>query len=188
LKKSHYFSDLIKNYIDEVDDLVTDSEGKPVLQKRLNEKRREINAILPMIAFSPEMVSVVFYGAFGFDSDEIMRRIVQSEPGCADFLAWDELRRELTVSDWALPLIDASLKTEGGDNFLVATAALEFLRTKDSSDAPASEPRTKPAHDNEEGEGEGDEEGEGEDEDEVDDLGEAGADWLSEQGFEPLDR
>ena len=49
MKKSRYFSDLIKNYIEEVDDLVTDSEGKSVLQKRLNEKRREIDAILPMI-------------------------------------------------------------------------------------------------------------------------------------------
>ena len=56
MKKSRYFSDLIKNYIDEIDDLVTDSEGKSVLQKRLNEKRREIDAILPMIEFSPEMV------------------------------------------------------------------------------------------------------------------------------------
>jgi hypothetical protein len=186
LKKSRYFSDLIRNYIDEVDDLVTDSEGKPVLQKRLNEKRREIEAILPMIEFSPEMVSVVFYGAFGFDSHEIMRRIVQSEPGCADFLTWNELRRELTVAAWALPLIEAALKTQGGNDFLVATAALEFLRTKDTSDAPAAEPRAKPVRGDEDGEGERDEAGE--DEDEADDLSEAGADWLSEQGFEPLDR
>jgi len=178
LKKSRYFSELIRNYIDEVDDLVTDSEGKLVLQKRLNEKRREIAAILPMIEFSPEMVAVVFYGAFGFSSPEIMRRIVLSEPGRSDFLSWSELRRELTVTDWALPLIEASLKTEAGDAFLVATAALEFLRTKDSSDASAPEPQAEKEP--------GDEDDEG-DEDGVDDLGEAGADWLAEQGFESLD-
>ncbi|PKO73542.1 MAG: hypothetical protein CVU23_02130 [Betaproteobacteria bacterium HGW-Betaproteobacteria-17] len=179
MKKSRYFSDLIKNYIDEVDDLVTDSEGKSVLQKRLNEKRREIEAILPMIEFSPEMVSVVFYGAFDFRSPETMQRVVLSEPGDAGFLAWAVLENELAVSDWARPLIESSLKVQGGDAFLVATAALEFLRNKDSMPAPMPEP---------EAEKEGGAEGEEGDEDGSDDLNEAGADWLAEQGFDPLDR
>jgi len=179
VKKSRYFSDLIKSYIDEVDDLVTDSEGKSVLQKRLNEKRREIDAILPMIAFSPEMVSVVFYGAFDFKSPEIMQRAVLSEPGDAGFFAWAELESELTISAWAKPLIESSLKVEGGDAFLVATAALEFLRSKDSLSAPMreSEPEVEKESD-----------GEGDGEDGSDDLNEAGADWLAEQGFDPLDR
>jgi len=179
VKKSRYFSDLIKNYIDEVDDLVTDSEGKSVLQKRLNEKRREIDAILPMIEFSPEMVSVVFYGAFDFRSPEIMQQVVLSEPSDATFFAWAELESELTVSAWAQPLIQSSLKVQGGDAFLVATAALEFLRSKDSVAAPMreSEPEV---------EKEGDDEGDGDDG--SDDLNEAGADWLAEQGFDPLDR
>ncbi|MDP1645921.1 MAG: hypothetical protein Q8L71_10555 [Thiobacillus sp.] len=181
MKKSRYFSDLIKNYTEEVDDLVTDSEGKSVLQKRLNEKRREIDAILPMIEFSPEMVSAAFYGAFDFMSHEIMQRVVLSEPGHADFLAWVELENELTVSAWAKPLIDSSLKVQGGDAFLVATAALEFLRNKDSFSAPMPEP--EPGAENERGA-----EGEEGDEDGLDDLNEAGADWLAEQGFDPLDR
>ena len=179
MKKSRYFSDLIKSYIDEVDDLVTDSEGKSVLQKRLNEKRREIDAILPMIEFSPEMVSVVFYGAFGFKSPEIMQQVVLSEPGDTAFFAWAELNSELTVSGWAKPLIESSLKVEGGDAFLVTTAALEFLRGKDSLSAPMRE--SEP-----EAEKEGDDEGD--DEDGLDNLNEAGADWLAEQGFDPLDR
>ena len=179
MKKSRYFSDLIKNYIDEVDDLVTDSEGKSVLQNRLNEKRREIDAILPMIEFSPEMVSVVFYGAFDFKSNEIMQQVVLSEPGDDTFFAWAELESELTVSAWAKPLIESSLKVQGGDAFLVATAALEFLRGKDSLSAPMRE--SEPAV-----EKEGDVEGD--DEDGSDDLNEAGADWLAEQGFDPLDR
>ncbi|WP_162264489.1 hypothetical protein [Thiobacillus denitrificans] len=150
-----------------------------MLQKRLNEKRREIDAILPMIEFSPEMVSVVFYGAFDFRSPETMQRVVLSEPGDADFLAWAELENELAVSAWAKPLIDSSLKVQGGDVFLVATAALEFLRNKDSIPAPMPEPET---------EKEGGAEGEEGDEDGSDDLNEAGADWLAEQGFDPLDR
>ena len=174
MKKSRYFSDLIRSYNDEVDDLVTDSAGKSVLQKRLNDKRREMAAILPMIEFSPEMVAVVFYDAFDFTSPETMQQIVLSEPADTGFIAWNELKDELTVADWAEPLIEASLKVNGGDAFLVATAALEFLRTRTSSDAPVAEPL--------------DEEDQGDDDDEAGDLGEAGADWLSEQGFEPLDR
>jgi hypothetical protein len=173
LKKSRYFSELIKSYNDEVDDLVSDSAGKSVLQKRLNDKRREIDAILPMIEFSTEMVAVVFYDAFDFDSPAIMQRIVQSEPDDSDFLGWDELQAELTVSGWAQPLIDSSLKVRGGDAFLVTAAALEYLRTRASSEAPAPEPQSE------------DESG---DDDDADDLSEAGADWLAEQGFETLDR
>ena len=181
MKKSRYFSDLVKSYIAELDDLVTDSEGKSVLQKRLNEKRREIDAILPMIEFSPEMVSVVFYGAFGFRSPEIMQQVVLSEPGDTAFFSWSELESELTVSDWARPLIESSLKVEGGDAFLVATAALEFLRGKDSLSAPMRE--SEPEVETEKEGGDEDDDAEG-----TDDLNEAGADWLTEQGFDPLDR
>jgi hypothetical protein len=183
VKKSPYFSDLINNYLVEIDDLVTDSEGRSVLQKRLNEKRREIDAILPMIEFSPEMVSVVFYGAFDFKSPEIMQQVVLSEPGEAAFFAWSELESELTVCGWAEPLIEASLKVDGGGAFLVAAAALEFLRGKDSAATPMREPEPEP-----EAETEGGDEGEAGDEAGMDDLKEAGADWLAEQGFDPLDR
>ena len=177
MKISRYFSDLIKNYIDEVDDLVTDSGGRSVLQKRLDAKRREIDPILPMSEFSPEMVAVVFYGAFGFRSPEIMQQVVLSEPGDATFFAWAELESELTVSAWARPLIESSLKVNGGDAFLVAAAALEFLRGKDSVAAPMRESEAEKEDDDEGG-----------DEDDADDLNEAGADWLAEQGFDPLDR
>lgn len=178
MKKSPYFSELIKNYIDEVDDLVTDSEGKSVLQKRLNDKRREIDAILPMIEFSPEMVAVAFYGAFDFSSAEIMQQVVLSEPGDSAFFAWSELESELTVSSWARPLIESSLKVDGGDAFLVTTAALEFMRGKDSASAPMRESEAEAEQENDDDR----------DEDEMDDLNEASADWLAEQGFDPLDR
>jgi len=176
LNKSRYFYELIKTYHDELDDLVTDSEGKPALQKRLNDKRKEFDAILPMIEFSPEMVAVVFHGAFGFNSPEIMQQIVLSEPDEAGFSSWDELIGDLTVSDWAQPLIASALKARGGDVFLVATAALEFLRLRDSNAAPLLEAETEK------------EQGDEDDEDDEKDLREAGADWLVEQGFESLER
>ena len=144
---------------------------------------REIDAILPMIEFSPEMVSVVFYGAFDFKSPEIMQQVVLSEPGDAAFFAWSELEGELTVSGWAEPLIESSLKVDGGDAFLVAAAALEFLRGKDSAAAPMRESEPEPEAETERGD-----EGEAGDETGMDDLNEAGADWLAEQGFDPLDR
>ena len=175
MKKSHYFTELIRSYNDEVDDLVTDSAGKSVLQKRLNDKRREIDAILPMIEFSTEMVSVVFYDAFDFKSPAIMQQIAQSEPDDSDFVAWDALRNELTISDWAETLIESSLKVKGGGAFLVTTAALEYLRTRTSADAPVPEPI--------DAEDRGDED----DENGNDDLSEAGANWLAEQGFETLE-
>ena len=175
MKKSRYFSDLLKSYLDEIDDLVTDSEGKSVLQRRLQDKRREMDALLSMIDFSPEMVAVVFYDAFGFRSADVMHRLVLNEPGFSTFLTWAELKENLTIATWAEPLIESSLKVQGGDAFLVATAALEFLRNKDTFAASASEPETDSARDGEDGD------------DEADDLGEAGADWLAEQGFETLD-
>ena len=176
MKKSQYFSELARSYNDEVDDLVTDSAGKSVLQKRLVDKRREIDAILPMIEFSTEMVAVVFFDAFDFKSPAIMQQLVLSEPDDTDFIAWDELKEELTIAEWATPLVESSLKVRGGDAFLVITAALEYLRTRTSPDAPESEPV--------------DEDDAGNDDDDygADDLGEAGAGWLSEQGFETPDQ
>ena len=176
MKKSNYFSELIKSYNDEIDDLVSDSAGHSVLQQRLNDKRHAIGAILPMIEYSTEMVAVIFYDAFDFKSPAIIQQIVLSEPDDTDFVAWEALKDELTVADWAEPLIDAALQVRGGDAFLVTAAALEFLRTRTSSFE--HEPEVV------------DEDDQGNDDDDGDagDLSEAGADWLSEQGFETLDR
>ena len=70
MKKSRYFAELMESYSAEIDDLVSDSEGKSVLQKRLAIKRQELPAILPMIEFSPEMVAVAFYDAFTVKSPQ----------------------------------------------------------------------------------------------------------------------
>ncbi len=182
MKKSRYFAELIKSYGAEIDDLVTDSGGKSVLQKRLNEKRGEFDAILPMIEFSPEMVAVVFYGAFEFKSPETLQQLVLSEPGQAGFLAWKALEKQLVVSEWARPLTAAALNATDGDAFLVTTAGLEFLRTRDSMPAwiPEAETKRDSNADGEEEDTDGD--------NDADDLNESGADWLSEQGFDTLDR
>ena len=186
MKKSHYFAELIRSYCDEVDDLVTDSAGKSVLQQRLNDKRQAIDAILPMIEYSTEMVAVVFYNAFDFKSPGLMQQIVLSEPDDAEFVGWDTLKDELKVADWAAPLIEAALKVRGGDVFLVTAAALEYLRARPSSFAPEPElVEEDEGHYREENDDRDD--GDGADAGDGNDLGEAGSEWLSEQGFETLD-
>ena len=171
MKKSRYFAELVPNYSAEIDDLVSDSEGKSVLQKRLNIKRQELPAILPMIEFSPEMVAVVFYDAFTIKSPSHLHALVTSEPGQAAFLSWKKLAKHLAIAAWAVPLIELTLASDGGDEFLVTTAGLEYLRTHDSADAPPPV---------EESDDDGDDEDDG-------DLREQGAEWMTEQGFDSLD-
>jgi hypothetical protein len=174
MKKSHYFSELTETYSTEIDDLLSDSEGKTVLQKRLKEKRDMFDDILPMIEFSPEMVAVAFYDAFGFKEPAALAKVVLSEPGHAGFPAWKNLKKSLTVAAWAEPLIAAALDNEAGDQFLVTSAALEFLRLRDVADLPAATDEAEERND--------------EDDDESGDLGEAGNDWMAEQGFDSLER
>ncbi|MBT9539155.1 hypothetical protein [Thiobacillus sp.] len=172
MKISRYFTNLAQSYLEEIDDLVTDSEGKSVLQRRLKDKRGEMDALLAMIDYSPEMVAVIFYDAFGFQSAEVMQRLLQSEPELGDFLKWDVLRKSLSIAPWAEPLIATTLKVAGGDAFLVTAATLEFVRTKAAFTASKSEAADESGGDDDDSE------------DEADDLGDAGSDWLVEQGFD----
>ncbi len=172
MKKSRYFSELATRYLDELDDLATDSEGRAALQQRLADKRSVLPAMLSMIEFSPEMVAVMFYEAFTFKSGEALHALVQTEPELADWPAWAALAPALRLQAWAEPLVAATLRADGGDAFLVATAGLEFIRQKDAF-AQADESTDAPDADGED--------------DDVDDLGEAGSAWLSEQGFESHD-
>lgn len=177
MKKSRYFAELSNTYASEIDDLLSDSEGKSVLQKRLKEKRDEIQSILPMIEFAPEMVAPVFYDAFQFQDAALLLRAITSEPGRPDFPQWKVMKGSLGLANWAMPLIEATLREEGGDAFLVTTVVLEFLRLRDGSDQPKDE-----TDDTEKAESDSDED------DEDQDLSEAGADWMAQQGFDTPER
>lgn len=183
MRPSQFFSDLLRSYLDEIDDLETDSEGKRVLRKRLDEKRSELAALLPMITYSPEMVAVIFHGAFDFQSTETVQCIVQSEPGNDDFPHWHDVADDLVISDWARPLVDATLGAPGGDDFLVLSAALEFCRSRAATALPAAEPSSAEAGRR----GAADSDGDGDDDDSPE-LSESGDDWLVEQGFDTVDR
>ena len=175
MHKSHYFEELSASYSAEIDDLVSDSEGKSVLTLRLKEKRRELDALLQMIEFAPEMVAPVFFDAFAFEKMSAnlspVVAAIQCEPDDGEFPAWDDVASALTVVAWAKPLVEKTLAAAGGEAFMVSVVALEFLRLHDVG--ASSTPVSDESNDSEDSE-----------DDEDADLAESGADWLAEQGFD----
>ena len=173
---SHYFEVLSSAYSAEIHDLSTDFEGKTVLSARLHEKRAEIDTMLQMIESAPEMVAPVFFGAFTFLEPSVMIDTLRAEPDDENFPQWDSLAESIRLADWAKPVVDEFLAGPDGDRFLVSVAAIEFLRTRALSLPDKSEETI------ESGKKESNDDGDGDDEDQ--DLAEAGADWLTEQGFD----
>jgi hypothetical protein len=175
MKQSYYFAELASAYDAEIQDLLSDSEGKSALKARLAEKRQELKAILPMIEFSPEMVVPVFYDGLSFDNPKAMIAAIQCEPDDDDFPSWESLAADISFASWARPLVDAVLGESAGENFMVTVAGLEFIRQFDHS-APQK------ADDSEDEDAEKNESDSDDDEDR--DLGDAGDDWLADQGFD----
>jgi hypothetical protein len=173
MNKSNYFEELSSTYSAEIDDLISDSEGKSVLAARLKEKRKELDALLQMIEFAPEMVAPVFFDAFTFTNPALIIGAIACEPDDCDFPLWDSIASSLSLAEWAKPMIRKVLAAAGGDQFMVATAGIEYLRCHN---------KTAPVVANEQDEF--DRQKDDDDEDNFGDLGEAGADWLSEQGFD----
>lgn len=168
---SFYFEDIFERYASEIDDLRSDSEGKDVLNKRVRDKHKEFSFLLGMIDTAPEMVAPAFHGAFGFSTGKLLHTASNSEPGDEGFPSWAELEASLDIAPWARPLINICLDKDGGESFLVTTAVLEWLLGSGLS------ARSAPEASRDE-----------DDEDHADDLGEAGEEWMSEQGFDAVDR
>jgi len=178
VKVSAYFEELQSAYDAELDDLMTDSAGHDILAKRLQTKRSQVGQLLPMLECNPEMVAVAFHGGFSFANPAVMRDVAAQEP--EDLPEWRTLLSSLSLEPWAADLARVVLKDAHGARFLVVTACLEFLRAATSADADATGMPQQPS---------GDRDSDDEDDADVDmDLEEAGADWLSEQGFDRKDR
>jgi len=168
---SFYFEDIFERYANEIDDLRSDSEGRDVLARRLRDKHKEFPFLLSMIDTAPEMVAPAFHGAFRFTSQTLVYGAAHSEPGDDDFPSWSELARTLEIADWAKPLVAQCLKQDGGDSFLVTTAVLEHMLG--SGLAVRAAPESSRDHD---------------EDDDAEDLSEAGDEWMSEQGFDAVER
>jgi len=194
LKISRYFGGLASSYQAELDDLRTDSEGNNVLKARLNTKRKQMQQLLPMMKFAPEMVAAAFHGGFTFKQKKTLEALVARES--PSLPGWATLQHALTVEPWAEGLIAIVLTDPAGEHFLATTVGLEFLmKHGHESTAPVAE---KLDQDDEDLEHEQDEldhdhneellssddvishEGESNEFD----LDKAGADFLAEQGFD----
>jgi len=123
---SDYFEQLNEAYQAELDDLRSDSEGKDVLRRRLQEKRKEIGFLSQMMETCPEMVAVVFHGAFSFPKPAVMQQVLAQDAD--DLPDWEALLPALQLQPWAQDLADLLLPQSGGNTLLVSAAALEFLQ------------------------------------------------------------
>jgi hypothetical protein len=170
MKLSRYFANHARAYDAEMDDLVSDSEGKNVLERRLKEKRSQLDFLVVMMDDSPEMLAAAFHQGFRFPSAKAMDLLVALEP--EEFPDWDQLAATITLAPWAVPLAARVLREPTGEIFMVVAACLEYLYTRaDDRGAPV--------------------EGDDEDEEDIDpeeqearDREDAGATWMEEQGFD----
>jgi hypothetical protein len=183
-----FFLELRSAYQSELDDLATDSEGRDVLQRRLQEKRRELGFLVQMMELSPEMVAVVFHRGFRFSQTAVMEQLLTLESD--EFPEWEVVLESLQLQPWAQELADYVLKQPAGEWFLTVAAALEYLQgRRDGPPAAVDEGDPQTAEPGGEGEGADRREDRFGDDDTDDDAAdriseEAGADWLAEQGFD----
>ncbi len=192
MKLSSYFRDLNQAYQAELDDLASDSEGKDVLRRRLQDKRKEIGFLLQMIDISPEMVAVVFHQAFRFRGAAATFEPVFRLRDSFELPDWHSLAGAVALEPWAEPLAEAVLCQPGGEQFLTLAAALEYLQQNSRGTAMSGRDADE-AQDSG-----GDSDGEDNHDDEHNELSaddardpqtaqsreEAGDGWLSDVGFE----
>lgn len=180
MRLSPFFEELNSAYGAELDDLTTDSAGHDILAKRLKEKRGQVRQLLPMIECNPEMVAVAFHGGMRFPRPDIFNQLAGLDPD--DLPPWSLLHAAVQLQPWAKELADVVLQDPFGDHFLVITACLEYLQGKNG--ALDDEPQAETVRDGDSR----DERSDSDDEPDDRDLEEAGADWLSEQGFDRKDQ
>jgi hypothetical protein len=167
MKTSSYFSQLKASYQSEIDDLRFDSAGNDVLNVRLEEKKRAFKDLLPMMGIAPEMVAATFHGGISFIDPALMQTFVLQSPGTLD--AWAVVSENLIIPADQDPLVQLALGSDGGDEFLVTMACLQFLFDVEDETFDADVDQEEDAFDDEDDEYEGADKSE---------------DWLSEQGFD----
>jgi len=183
---SPYFRNLRSAYFAELDDLTFDSEGLHILDKRLVQRRKEMEFLVHMMEISPEMVAVVFHGGFHFELPAVMEQVLTLESD--EFPDWSSLGDAVQLTPWAQELADNLLPEPQGDWFMVVAAALEYLYHRPSPHQHEGAAHEDQAH--EAGEAHGavrrqdhaddfDKDGE-----QHHDHEESSAEWLEDQGFD----
>ena len=169
---SPYFRNLRSAYSAELDDLTFDSEGVHILDKRLTQRRKEMEFLVHMMEISPEMVAVVFHKGFRFTSLAAMDDLLSHESG--DLPEWDSLAHAIDMAPWTQDLVHVLQKQPMGEWFLTVAAALEYMHSK-----PEHPHADDGADDDEEEDHEEDAE-----EAEARTREEAAAEWMVSQGFD----
>ena len=164
MKLSRFFSDLSSSYGYEIEDLTYDSAGDNVLAARLKVKRDQFAELMPMSGFDPVMVAPAFRGGFRFGAKAVFEQLVCAQPD--DFPAWATVANAIELEPWAGTLAQLALASPGGEQFMLIAAGLEYIF---SGPGAAVIAEADPA---------------AADDDPGDDLGEAGEDYLSDQGFD----
>ena len=176
---SPFFQELRSAYQAELDDLNSDSEGQYILDKRLAEKRQELDFLLQMMDLNPEMVAVVLHQAFEFTEPELMDHFITRDAD--DLLSWDALSEGMRIAPWAQPIVDKILTEPVGAWFMSVAAALEYMHGTPMRASAQS------------GQADGDEDlenvergdqAEADEEREAREREEAGNAWMVEQGFD----
>jgi hypothetical protein len=184
---SPFFHNLRNAYLAELDDMRHDSDGQYVLDRRLAERRGELEFLVHMLEPAPEMVAVVLHKAFGFTCARTMDQLLACEPD--NMAAWDSLQPTIEIAPWAQPTVQMLREQAAGERFLSVAAALEYM---------AGSARHAPADAGDADDSDADEaDRDADDEqrlsaDDLDDTDaqtreEARADWMAAQGFERKD-
>lgn len=190
MKTSPYFHQLRSAYQAELDDLAQDSEGRNILAQRLQQKRKEMPFLVQMMAFSPEMVAVVFHQGFRFQKPAVMEKLLAKHEGSIP--DWHAIQASVTLEPWAQALADVALQEPDGAAFLAVAAGLEFALQQDRS-AQANK-----TDDADEAQDDADEQDDDLHDDDFNSMDaddardpqtnrsreEAGADWMSDVGFD----
>ena len=178
---SPFFHELRSAYQAELDDLMSDSEGKDVLRKRLAEKRQELGFLVKMIELSPEMVAVVLHQGFRFTQPAVMDHFLTHDAD--ELLPWDVVSEALQIEPWADAMVEEILKEPLGEWFMTVAAGLEYMHHKPLGKAiPQAAADEDEDHEADASDAELDEE-----EKEARAREEAGNAWMVEQGFDSKD-
>jgi hypothetical protein len=191
MSMSAFFRALRTSYQAEIDDLASDSEGKDVLRQRLLEKRGQIAFLSQMMESAPEMVAVAFHGGFHFEMPAVMEQLLTLESD--EFPDWDSLADAVQLTPWAKDMANVLLKEPQGDWFMTVAATLEYMYQRPSPHHQDHTPDDE--HDEHAGDGarassrhldhghdfDADDDHALKNDQEID---EASADWLEDQGFD----
>lgn len=184
---SRFFRELRQGYQAEIEDLSSDSEGKNVLKKRLAEKHSQLDFLLQMIEFNPEMVAVVFHQGFIFRGKKTLDYLVSQDAD--DLPSWLEISESVGLLPWAQKIADQVLQEPEGERLMVLAVGLEYLyQQADSAEISRSQQEEDDDTDDEQEDYLDDEHSvlNSDDAEPIDPKTreQMGAEWMEQQGFE----